>query len=226
MTEQGKNNWHERYRADTEIQFFGTITASVSHELNNVISILNQTGGLLEDLLYGAKQGQEITPEQLDRIASKIADQTDRGIAIIRRLNSFAHTVDEPVVEFDLGEMVGNLMGLCARFAALRSMELTDRTTGESVAIVNSPIKVQQTLFLILKDMLGAGQKGDTVSYSFDRSTEGISIMLGHSQKEEIVLPNMAAIQTHAVEIGAKIETRVNPDGFTVTVTIPERYKE
>lgn len=226
MTEQGKDNWQERYRADTEIQFFGTITASVSHELNNVISILNQTGGLLEDLLYGTKQGQDITPEQLERIASKIADQTDRGIAIIRRLNSFAHTVDEPVVEFDFGELVGNLMSLCGRFAALRSMELTDKTAEESITVVNSPIKVQQTLFLILKDMLGAGQKGDTVSYSFDRSTEEISIILGHSKKEEILLPNLAAIQTHAVEIGARIETRVNPDGFTVTVTIPERYKD
>jgi len=224
MSGSSRDNWFERYRADSEIQFFGTITASVSHELNNVISILNQTGGLLEDLLYGAQQGQEITSENLERIASKIAAQTDRGISIIRRLNSFAHTVDEPIMEFDLGELLGNLMALCGRFAALRGIELTDNTGGGRITVKNSPIGVQQVVFLLIRDILGTGQKGDTVSYSIEEGESGTVIVFRLANGREPELPNLESTISHSEEIGATIEVIVNQEQKSVRINLPKQY--
>ena len=75
MSNDSKNRFN-RNPADTDLKFFSAITASVTHELNNVLSIINQTGGLLEDLLYGVNQGEDINPDQLEKIAGKISLQT------------------------------------------------------------------------------------------------------------------------------------------------------
>ena len=36
--------------AETGLQFFGKMTASISHEIKNVLAIINENAGLLEDL--------------------------------------------------------------------------------------------------------------------------------------------------------------------------------
>jgi hypothetical protein len=35
--------------AETGLQFFGKMTASISHEIKNVLAIINENAGLLED---------------------------------------------------------------------------------------------------------------------------------------------------------------------------------
>jgi len=61
----------ERLLKDEGLAFFGAITASISHELNNVIAIIDQSAGLLNDLLAGAQYGRPITNEKLERISKK-----------------------------------------------------------------------------------------------------------------------------------------------------------
>jgi len=74
--------------------FFGTLTASVTHELNNVLSIIDQTRGLLEDLAVGAASGRAIDPARLETIATRIDRQVRKGVEIMSCLNRFAHSLD------------------------------------------------------------------------------------------------------------------------------------
>ena len=55
--------------------FFGKISASVSHELNNVLAIIGQTAGLLEDLLDSGPGDEPIPRASLERICSQITEQ-------------------------------------------------------------------------------------------------------------------------------------------------------
>ena len=59
----------ERVMWENSLAFFGAITASVSHELNNVMSIIDQNNGLLKDLLA---VGHPISNERLERINNSI----------------------------------------------------------------------------------------------------------------------------------------------------------
>jgi len=51
--------------AETGLQFFGKMTASISHEIKNVLAIINENAGLLEDLALMADGGAEIEPQRL-----------------------------------------------------------------------------------------------------------------------------------------------------------------
>jgi C4-dicarboxylate-specific signal transduction histidine kinase len=148
------------------LTFFGTITASVTHELNNVMGIIEQTVGLLDDLVAGAQSGRPIENEKLLEISGKIARQVDRGAAIIKRLNYFAHTVDEPVRTVELEVLLRNLVDLSQRFATLKNTRLEGEFEQES-SVRTNPFVLEQAVFICIRTAIDQAQKGDILTVSF-----------------------------------------------------------
>ena len=134
-----------------DLQFFGRITASISHEMNNIISIIDQATGLLEDHLYVVENGQPVNVEQLKRVQDKIQHQIQRSVEVIKRMNKFAHSVDEPVLDFNLNEVMDNLADICDRFADLNRVTLLRKWDEKEIRLVSSPFQVQQVVYYILK---------------------------------------------------------------------------
>ena len=92
--------------------------ANVSHEFNNVITIIGELSGLLQDLSALAARSGEASPpppEKLDLIAGKIKQQTARGKALITNMNRFAHCVDDPEQAVELAAVVDNMAALSQR---------------------------------------------------------------------------------------------------------------
>jgi len=58
--------------SDDGLKFFGIITASVTHELNNILSIIDQSAGLVEDFMANPDSGVPLTEEKLKQITAKI----------------------------------------------------------------------------------------------------------------------------------------------------------
>jgi C4-dicarboxylate-specific signal transduction histidine kinase len=152
--------------ADSEsrqIAFFGKITASVTHELNNVISIIEQTAGLLDDLIAGEERGIPIATERLATVSTSVQKQTQRGLGIIERLNKFAHSTDHAVTEFDLNETTGNLVELSRRLAGLKRIELDFRRPNGPLKITGNPFALQHAIFTGLQLVLEAATPDSTV---------------------------------------------------------------
>ncbi len=168
MTPDDKNDRTQKLK-NGDLAFFGAVTASVSHELNNIVSIIDQSAGLLTDLLAGAQSGRSLSPEQLGRIADRIKHQTSRGVDFIRRLNAFAHSTDEPVREFELNQLVENLVALTVRFANLKGVNLKVAYSDQPLNIITSPFLIQQVLYLIIKNILDRALKNDDITLSIER---------------------------------------------------------
>jgi signal transduction histidine kinase len=99
---------------ETGLRFFGKVSASISHEIKNVLAIINENAGLLEDLSFAAKRGAAIDPDRLDRACRQFSKQIHRADTIIKNMNQFAHSVDvfaAPVDLFEATELVSNLAG-------------------------------------------------------------------------------------------------------------------
>lgn len=217
MSTDSKSRFN-RNPADTDLRFFSAVTASVTHELNNVLSIINQTGGLLEDLLYGVSQGEELKLEQLERIAEKISLQTQRGIDIIKRLNSFAHTCDNPVAEFDVYELTSGIVELSQRFADLCRVKLIlNADQSRSVEVNNNPLKIQQVVFLILREIFIASNRDESIDVLCTARDDNAEIEVKHFYLAEPYQPDMTVIERIAGEISARID--LDDDGKVV------RYK-
>ena len=72
---------------ETGLQFFGRISASISHELKNVLAIVNENAGLLEDLTLMADRGQPIDPARLKIMAATVQKQIGRADEILKKMN-------------------------------------------------------------------------------------------------------------------------------------------
>jgi C4-dicarboxylate-specific signal transduction histidine kinase len=216
---------HDRRNpADTELKFFGAITASVTHELNNVLAIIDQVGGLLEDLIIGAEQGETITSDQLKRIAEKINAQTQRGLNIIKRLNSFSHSIDETITTFDICELMFGLVALAQRFAGIARVSLTvDTGPSDPVMILNNPLKVQQIVFLVLREIFGLADRKnkDSVTLAIKPNDAGAIIIAKSTMGNESAEFVSAPIEKIASEINGAVNTFAENGTLVVKIEVP-----
>ena len=104
------------------LQFFGKMTASVSHEIKNVLAIVNENAGLLGDLALMAERGAAIEPQRLNDMSRTVMKQVRRADAIAKNMNRLAHSVDESTRTIDLNDTLETLVALSHRFASLRDV--------------------------------------------------------------------------------------------------------
>ncbi|WFS63720.1 sensor histidine kinase [Pseudodesulfovibrio thermohalotolerans] len=107
------------------LRFFGRVSASVSHEIKNVFAVINEAAGLIEDFTLMAERGMPLRPERLKSAANSIQGQIQRGDAIVKNMNAFAHSTDEDVRELDLVEALNLAVALTSRFADMRQIKLS-----------------------------------------------------------------------------------------------------
>ena len=112
-------------RGRDDVRFFGRVSASVSHEIKNVFAVINEGAGLIGDFVAMTERGMEIDPARLKRVSGTIQDQIRRGDEIVKSMNKFAHTADEPLSDLDLADMVTLTVQLTKRMADMKQVSLT-----------------------------------------------------------------------------------------------------
>ncbi len=157
--------------------FFGTITASLSHEINNVFAIINELSGLLDDFFHAAENGTPLNVEKLRGSTQRIAAQVERGQKYVKRLNGFAHTVDDRQNTIELNETVEAITALCRRFGTLRRVELETRLPEASPRIEGSAFNLQHIIFRCIDIVLHASRQGDVVRIDIEPQDDGARLV-------------------------------------------------
>jgi C4-dicarboxylate-specific signal transduction histidine kinase len=134
-----------------DLKFFGTVSASISHEMKNVLAIINEMMGLLDDLSRMAVSGRGLDPERLHTIAGRMKLQIDRGDGIIRGLNRFAHSADHDEDTIDLGDMVRFVARLAARRAAVREIVLETAVPEEPLSVTTNAFALEHLIWAALE---------------------------------------------------------------------------
>ncbi|MBW2412662.1 MAG: sensor histidine kinase, partial [Deltaproteobacteria bacterium] len=125
--------------AEASLQFFGKVTASVSHEIKNILAIINENAGLLEDIALMADRGKAIEPERLKTLSRAIVKQIRRADTVIINMNRFAHSADETIEIVDLRDLLALVVVAADRLASMRSVKLEPKPQQTPVEIRTSP---------------------------------------------------------------------------------------
>lgn len=173
--------------------FFGALAASVTHELNNVFSTIDQAAGMLGDLAARGASGGAIDPGRLETVGARIDRQVKRGVEIVTRFNRFAHSADEPDAEFDAVALLENLLGLVGRFADLAKVQL-ERGDWQELRGAGDAYALQETVFENLREILAVSSAGDRVSIGLQREGDsGIVTLTGTARPEGVKIRFHAA---------------------------------
>lgn len=206
-----------------DVAFLGAITASVTHELNNVISIIDQTGGLLDDLIAGEERGVPLSLERLAGLSASIQKQTKRGLEIIEHLNRFAHTTDRQSMEYDLNQVGGNLIDLCQRLAGLRNMTLVFHAAPERIGMLGNPMPVQQAVFEAIRMMLREGDPGNFVEVAVLGDTGEVTVTVTCADATDLDESDLAAIRVSAERAGGRCEIRSDAADTGLLLVFPRQ---
>ena len=157
---------------ENSLKFFGKMTASVSHELKNVLAIINENAGLLEDLCAMAEKGRPVDPVRIKTAAGKVIKQVKRGDEIIRRLNSFAHSADESVCDVNLCEAINLVAALSGRLAMMREITVELNAEAAPVVVCTNPFLLETLIWFCLEFAMDAAGNEKRVCISAEKTQD------------------------------------------------------
>jgi signal transduction histidine kinase len=132
-----------------DLAFFGKVNASISHELKNILAIISEAAGLLQDLTDMAAQGKKIEVEMLKTCSQDIVEEIQRGFTTIKQMNKFSHSVDDPAKKVNLLDVVALMIGL-AKFLSFASKVRFDPPPEAAPMVLTCPIRLQNLIYRAL----------------------------------------------------------------------------
>jgi C4-dicarboxylate-specific signal transduction histidine kinase len=174
-----------------EVAFFGRITAGVTHEINNVLAIIQESSGLMEDILDITDNGTFPHKEKFIKSLNRINGQIQRGIDIATRLNWFAHSPDHCPASLDLNEVTGQMVLLASRFARLKNVLLESDSSDPPLIIKSDPVSLEMALFESIEILLNIIDSGGKITLSPRKIQDKCVLSIGY---EHTVLPKEDAL--------------------------------
>lgn len=205
-----------------EAAFMGKITAGATHELKNVLAIIKESAGLLEDLIEISKE-QFPMREKFLNVLGKISDQVARGVEISSRLNLFAHAPDNLEASVDLNDVVDQVAFLSKRFARARKITLSVVRHERPILVTTDPLKLQMLVFdclSLLVDAISMGSGIKLLPREFASGEAGIDFLSDcEREHEEIDLsssPQWPSLTHEASRLKARLDLGSTPVWMTL----------
>lgn len=161
---------------ENALKFFGKMAASISHEVKNVFAIINENAGLLEDLCKMAEKGKPVDPGRIKTVAAKVIRQVLRGDEIIRRLNKYAHSVDELDSDVDVKDILMLVAGLSERIAVMRGISFETDQMPDPVIINTNPFLLETLVWLFLDFAMDAAGEKKTVCLTAEKIQDKVVV--------------------------------------------------
>jgi C4-dicarboxylate-specific signal transduction histidine kinase len=162
--------------AETGLQFFGKMTGSISHEIKNILAIINENAGLLEDLALMLDRGAAIEPQRLKNMSRAVMKQVNRADAIVKNMNRLTHSVDESIKTIDLNDILELLVALSNQFASTRGVAVQPKLKVSSLKLRASPFFLMNLLWLCLDFAMDAAGEDKIVELVSQKTDAGIQV--------------------------------------------------
>jgi signal transduction histidine kinase len=134
------------FKNNDDLAFFGKVNASISHELKNILAIISEAAGLLQDLTEMVARGQKIELEMLNTCSQDIVEEIQRGFTTIKQMNRFSHSVDVPLKNVNLIEILDLMINL-AGFLSFASKVRFDPPQDEASIVSTCPFRLQNLVY-------------------------------------------------------------------------------
>jgi signal transduction histidine kinase len=204
--------------------FFGKITASISHELKNSLAIINEKAGLLEDFALMANKGIPLDPERMESLAGQIIKQVGRANDIIRTLNVFAHSAEEPLKNTDLAQVLTLVIRLCSRFADMKSVTMAPIIPTDPMTIQTRPFFAEHLICQCLTAAMDWAGLEKNIEIGMEHTNDDVRIHIFSldttKQPDNVVFPDKET-QLLANALHARVEQ--NRESGKLSLVFPRK---
>ena len=196
------------------LEFFGRVTANLSHEMKNCLAIMNEQTYLLKELLEMEAQGRRQEPGRIQDLAGKIIERIQETDRVIKRLNTFAHSADEESRVLEAGQLLELVAQLYRRLAALKGLELELETPPASLTLTANPFFLEAALFACLDAVCQAGEPGrGPIRLWVEEGSDEVRFWVGGARPGELE-PGSGPAPGILQVLGARLESREDALGL------------
>jgi K+-sensing histidine kinase KdpD len=162
------SNWKYEMKSTYDVdalcvEVFSKISAMVTHEIKNTLSIINENAGLLNDFAMMAGEDGGVPSGKVDSATAAIAKQVTRSNIIMLNLNHFSHSGDTPVSQTNLQETLQLMVALTSRKAASQSVTVSIHCP-DDIIITTSLLRFEALLFYVLDNLYDTASGESTLS--------------------------------------------------------------
>ncbi len=138
-----------------QVNSYGRLMASFSHELKNHLGIIREANGLSSDLLimHGSQLDEQLK-KTLEKGFVTVEERVSRMAEAFHHLSGFAHRSDTRLSSFQPEQMVKEICQFLERFARLAQVTLDQRVEGEVPAVYNDAALLHHVLFRLFLECL------------------------------------------------------------------------
>ena len=168
-----------------ETLFMGKMTATATHEIKNVLAIIRESSGLMQDFLYMLKDEKFEYKERFLKIISNIDDQVTRGDGISTLLNKFAHAPDQESSTENLPEVVDQMIALSVRLAKAKEVSFVNDSSAVTTLLTCDPLKTRMLLFQAMDTLMGHALSGEKVGVKVSSGEAGKALIEFHLEPDK-----------------------------------------
>ncbi len=139
----------------------GRLASGVAHEINNPLAIINESAGLMHDLV--ARDEDTPRKEKYLKLLDKIIESDKRCSDITHQLLHFAKRLDVQHEPVDLEALTRQVLSFLEKEAAYRSIAITVNCPCEVPTIETDRRRLQQVFFNIINNALQAVADGGKI---------------------------------------------------------------
>ena len=186
-----------------DILFMGTILASVTHDMQNIMAIIKESGALAGDIMSINKGVKIKHGDKLAFALGNIGEQVARGRNMMLMLNGFAHAAaDHPEVS-DLVRFTRQIGVLAERMARLKECTLAVDLPDKQVPVRGNALFIMQAVYFSLTCLYEVCGAGDHVKISLLGDDKGPLTTLRIKADKCTVTPQCADLDDLMHEFGS-----------------------
>ena len=211
------------FQNNEDLAFFGKVNASISHELKNILAIISEAAGLLNDLTEMIARGEKVDLEMLMTCSRDIEEEIQRGFGTIKQMNTFSHSVDDTLKRVNLIEVLDLVIHL-AGFLSYASKVRFNPGQVEAPMVLTCPFRLQnliyQTLIFAFKSV---GPDGEIQVAVHQEMKDNARITFsGLGNKGGLPFPSE---ETKNIATSMGVEIRMAGDGRTIDILVAQLFE-
>jgi signal transduction histidine kinase len=136
-------------RGEKRAAFIARITAAATHEFRNILAIVKESSGLVDDLVVAAGSGPP-NREKVSWALDRIRLQVTRGSDLSTSLNRVMHGLDRPEEDVSLADAIRHAGLLAQRFARQQRRQIRVEE-GDAGTVVTNVLDLFRGLVAVME---------------------------------------------------------------------------
>lgn len=194
------------------LQYFKAMLPLFSHEAKNVLAVINENAGLMDDYILMAQKGKTLDLERLGSLSATIGKNVSRFNALITDIRQAAEGLDNDIREICLVHHIRQVSELLSTRAAMRSIQFRVCALEEPILIRTRPLLLLHIIWTCLDYAMHASESGRCLRLTLEKRAENAVVLI--SGIDKLIPESIAAImpdeQRNAVLLALNAELAID----------------